>query len=96
MKTIVNKTTRPLRVPLSGGKTLHLGPKKNGQIADPAAEHPALRKLIEAGDIEIQGEGGTEAEGGEGSQAPESVRGEATHGIGKANVLHRRGGQRGA
>ena len=95
MKTIVNKTTRPLRVPLPGGKTLHLGPKKSGQIADPAADHPALRKLVEAGDIVIQGEGGAEAEGTEGSPAPDAVRGE-THGRGKANVLHRRGGQRGA
>ena len=38
MRTIVNKTTRPLRVPLPGGKVLHLGPKKSGQIADPAAD----------------------------------------------------------
>jgi hypothetical protein len=95
MKTIVNKTTRPLRVPLPGGKTLYLGPKKNGQIADPAAEHPALRKLVDAGEITIQGEGGAENEGAEGSPAPDHVRGEATHGMGKA-TLHRRGGQRGA
>jgi len=95
MRTIVNKTTRPLRVPLPGGKVLHLGPKKSGQIADPAAEHPALRKLVEAGDIVIQGEGGAEAEGSEGSPAPDAVRSEGTHGMGKTNVMHRRG-QRGA
>lgn len=96
MKTIVNKTTRPLRVPLPGGKTLHLGPKKNGQIADQAAEHPALRKLVDAGKIQIQGEAGSEAEGAEGSPAPDAVKSESTHGRSKANVLHRRGGQRGA
>jgi hypothetical protein len=95
MKTIVNKTTRPLRVPLPGGKTLHLGPKKSGQIADLAADHPALRKLVDAGDIQIQGEAGADVESAEGSPAPEGARGE-THGRGKANVLHRRGGQRGA
>jgi hypothetical protein len=95
MKTIVNKTTRPLRVPLGGGKTLHLGPKKSGQITDPAADHPALRKLVDAGDIQIQGEAGSEIEGAEGSPAPDAVRGE-THGRQKSNVLHRRGGQRGA
>jgi hypothetical protein len=95
MKTIVNKTTRPLRVPLPGGKVLHLGPKKNGQIADQAADHPALRKLVEAGEIVIQGEGGAEGDSGEGSPAPDAVRGEGTHGMGKSNVMHRRG-QRGA
>jgi len=93
MRTIVNKTLQPLRVPLPGGKVLHLGPKKTGQIADGAAEHPALVKLIEAGTIELQGAGetgGTDAAGG-GEGGP----GESTHGKAKSSVMHRRG-QRGA
>ena len=57
VKTISNKTRRPLSVPLPRGKTLHLGPGKTGQIASEAAEHPPLKKLVEAGDIEILGEG---------------------------------------
>ena len=94
MKTIVNKTGRPLRVSLPGGKVLHLGPRKSGQIADNAAEHASLRKLIEEGTLEIQGEGGEDNIAGDtgvtGGAHPES-----THGHGKANVP-RRGGQRGA
>ena len=54
MKTVVNKTPKPLRVPLPQGKTLHLGPMKSGQIAPKAAEHPPLLKLVEAGELEIQ------------------------------------------
>lgn len=57
MKTVSNKTRKPLSVPLPGGKTLHLGPGKTGHIASQAAEHPQLKKLIEAGDIEVLGEG---------------------------------------
>lgn len=63
MKTIRNKTQQPLRVPLPGGKTLHLGPRKDGQIADNAAEHAGLRRLVEAGSIEILGEGERSDEG---------------------------------
>jgi hypothetical protein len=57
VKTISNKTHRPLSVPLPRGKTLHLGPGKIGQIASEDAEHPPLKKLVEAGEIEILGEG---------------------------------------
>ena len=53
MKTIRNKTPKPLRVPLPGGKTLFLGPGKDGQISTKAVEHGPLKKLVEAGDIEI-------------------------------------------
>ena len=61
MKTILNKSARPIRVPLPGGKTIHLGPHKNGEIADRAAEHPPLAKLVEAGEIEIVGDGTSRA-----------------------------------
>lgn len=51
--TVSNKTHKPLSVPLPGGKTLHLGPGKTGQITAKAAEDPRLKKLVEAGEIEI-------------------------------------------
>ena len=57
MKTILNKTQRPIRVPMPRGKVLHLGPNKTGEIAPKAADHPPLQKLVEAGDIEIVGDG---------------------------------------
>jgi hypothetical protein len=57
MRTIQNKTRRPLRIPLPGGKFLHLAPGKTGQIADRAVERPAFKKLIDAGEIELHGEG---------------------------------------
>ena len=76
MKTIRNKTASPLRIPLPGGKTLHLAPAKTGQVADKAVEHPRFRKLIEEGKIEIAGEGGSGQRGaGEGSAVPTSTHG---------------------
>lgn len=56
MKTVVNKTQRPLAVPLPGGKTLRLGPRGIGQIATSAAEHQPIKKLVESGAIEITDE----------------------------------------
>lgn len=53
MLTIRNTTSRPLRVPLPRGKTLHLGPRKDGEIAANAREHPPLAALLEKGEIEI-------------------------------------------
>jgi hypothetical protein len=53
MKTVRNTTSKPLAVPLPGGKTLHLGPLKTGEIATPAADHPPLKKLVEAGELEV-------------------------------------------
>ena len=46
---IVNKTQKPVAVPLPGGKKLRLGPGKTGQITPKAAEHAPLKKLIEEG-----------------------------------------------
>jgi hypothetical protein len=57
MLEIQNKTSRPIRVPLPGGKTLHLGPAQSAQIADNAAEHSGIQKLVADGVIEILGEG---------------------------------------
>jgi hypothetical protein len=54
MPSITNKTKKPLRVGLPGGKTLHLGPGRSGQITAAAAEHPPVVKLVEAGELELQ------------------------------------------
>ncbi len=53
MPTISNKTHRPMIVPLPGGKTLHLGPGKTGQVAANAVDDSRLKKLVEAGEIEF-------------------------------------------
>lgn len=67
MKSIRNKTQKPLTVPLPRGKKLFLGPGKTGQIADGADEHPPVKKLLEAGDLEVVGEGhGPEGDSGGG------------------------------
>lgn len=54
---ITNESKRPLAIPLPGGKKLRLGPGKMGQISPKAAEHPPVKKLIEAGDIAIVQDG---------------------------------------
>jgi hypothetical protein len=53
MTTVTNKTQKPLSIPLPGGKKLHLGPGKTGQIAAKAAADPQLKKLIDAGELEV-------------------------------------------
>jgi hypothetical protein len=60
-------------VPLPGGKRLHLGPGGTGQIMAKAADHPPLRKLIEADEIEILDGGRSQGTGGSGGQG--SIRG---------------------
>ena len=57
MKTVRNKTHRPLRVHLSRGKTLHLGPLKEGQISAHDEEAGGVQRLVQAGELEIVGEG---------------------------------------
>jgi hypothetical protein len=68
MKKILNKTHRPLRVGLPQGKTLHLGPKKTGQIADNAVDHPAVQRLLEAGEVEIVDAAAGEERGPQGDE----------------------------
>jgi hypothetical protein len=77
MKIVRNLTTAPLRVPLPQGKTLHLGPRKEGQIATHDADHPGVVQLVAEGKLEIV----REAQG-RGSGRPRSDdRGHAdTHG----------------
>ena len=88
MKIIKNKTNRPLRVPLPRGKTVHLGPAKSGQITTEAAEHPGLKKLIEAGELELFDEESAPNEAGAGGP-----RGQASQGH-SAGGVNRRSGDR--
>jgi len=66
MPAVTNKTSKPLSIPLPRGKTLHLGPRKSGQISSHDVEHAALKKLVDAGAIEIleKGSGSTGGDGG--------------------------------
>lgn len=57
MKEVLNKSNTPIRIPLPGGKKLFVGPGKIAQITDKAAESAAVQRLVEAGSIEILGEG---------------------------------------
>jgi hypothetical protein len=70
VKTIRNKTLKPLRISFSGGKVLHLGPAKTGQIPDPAVEEKSIRALVESGRIEVIDAGGAGRGGGEGGSSP--------------------------
>ena len=82
MKTVRNKTMRPMKVALPGGKTLHLGPQKTGQIADAALESPAIQKLVKAGDLAIVGEGAGAAGGGGDENARPNAQGHARSAVG--------------
>ena len=59
MKKIRNIARKPVVVPLPQGKKLHLGPNQTGQISVHDVDHPPLVKMIEAGDVEIVGDGST-------------------------------------
>jgi hypothetical protein len=87
MKTIKNKTKKPLRVPLPRGKTVHLGPAKSGQITTEAAEYPGLKKMVEAGEIEIVDENAAAPEGGSDDPAAHGSR----TGFGASGVIRRSG-----
>ena len=69
MAAVTNKTGKPLSIALPRGKTLHLGPRKSGQISSHDIEHPSLKKLVDEGAIEIVADdAGSTAGGGGGSQ----------------------------
>jgi hypothetical protein len=53
MKIVRNLTVAPLRVPLPQGKTLHLGPRKEGRISTHDVDHPGVVRLVEEGKLEI-------------------------------------------
>lgn len=83
MKTVRNKTRRPLRIPIPGGKFLHLGPAKTGQIADKTAGAARFQKMVAAGEIEVLGEGPSSQAGG----GKDSGGHEATHGHPQQTVV---------
>ena len=87
MKVISNKTNKPIKIALGGGKYLHLGPLKTGQIADQAAERPSIKTLLDAGEIEILGEG-EQPQGGVDSG---SASQEAKHGHPQNTMLRPKG-----
>lgn len=76
MPTIRNKTGRPIQVHVFGGKTLHLGPLKTGEVSAHTAELPSFRKLVEDGTIEVVGGAGHSADHDGGAAVPH----ESTHG----------------
>jgi hypothetical protein len=53
VKTIRNKTFKPLKITFSGGKVLHLGPGRSGQVPDSALEQKSIQALVKAATIEI-------------------------------------------
>ena len=65
---IINKTKRPLKIPLPGGKKLFLVPGKPGQISPKAADHPPLVKMVEAGEVELVDSGKSQGSSGSGSR----------------------------
>ena len=78
---ITNKSKRPLKIPLPGGKLLRLGPGRTGQITPKAAQHPPLKALVEAGDIEIAFEGKSKSRGdSSGGSGPSSAPGHSAGG----------------
>jgi hypothetical protein len=91
MRIIRNKTQRPLKISLDGGRFLHLGPGQTGQVANPAAERPSLRKLVDAGEVEFV----DEPSGGEGRSAPSSTVRESTQGHRQGKALKPKGNRGG-
>lgn len=59
MATIANKTHTPIIVSLPGGKKLRLGPLKSAEVRAKAVEHPAVKRLVEAGTIQVTETGRT-------------------------------------
>lgn len=57
MITILNQTPRFLRIHLSRGKVLRLGPRKEGQISVHDADGDTVKKLVADGAVRIMGEG---------------------------------------
>jgi hypothetical protein len=79
MRAVTNKSNKPIAVPLPRGKILRLGPRKTGQISSDDVEHPPLKKLAEAGEIEIHEEGHSPQGGsGGGGVAPTGGAGHGT------------------
>ena len=78
MRAVTNKTNKPLAVPLPRGKILRLGPRKTGQISSDDIDHPPLKKLADAGELEIHEEGHSPTPGGGGQIGPTGAQGHTT------------------
>ncbi len=87
MTTVSNKTQRPMSLRLPRGKTLHLGPGKTAEIAANVADGPQLKKLVEAGEIEIDSAAARHGDGVGGGKQGRSF-------IGHSSGVSRRGGDR--
>lgn len=89
MKTVINKTNAPIKVPLPRNKSLHLGPLKSGQVRDEDADRPGVAKMVEAGTIEISdADAGANSPGGRGDGRSNAGRSGGGAGV------SRRGGDR--
>lgn len=86
MKTVRNCSTRPLKVPLPRGKFLHLGPRNTGSIHPDALERPAVKRMLEAGDLEVVDDSAARHEGGQAK-----IGNAATRGYGSGNAFRRKG-----
>ena len=53
MKTIINKTRRPLKIKLSEGRVLRLGPTKEGQITTHDVDRDSVQRIIQTGEVEV-------------------------------------------
>ena len=84
MKLVRNTTGLPLRVPLAGGKTLHLAPRGTGQVSDDAVGRAAFKKLVKAGSVEVIGGGNAAATAS--AKAGPGPR-ESTHGRHKSTLV---------
>lgn len=91
MKVIRNTTHAPLRVPLGGGRFLHLGPGQTGSVADHAPQAPAMARMIKAGDLELVGGGDESVETGAAGRAPREI----AHGHGHPTRIFPRGNRGG-
>jgi hypothetical protein len=87
MKEVRNLTHAPLKIHLPEGKVLHLGPGKTGRISDHAAQAPAVRRLVDAGELQIIGEGDHVEAEVERGHAPH----DSTHGHPQPTVVRPKG-----
>ena len=86
MKTVRNCSNHPLKVPLPRGKFLHLGPRNTGTIHPDALERPAVKRMLEAGDLEVIDDSTARPEGGQAK-----IGNAATRGYGSGNAFRRKG-----
>ncbi|MDH3628614.1 MAG: hypothetical protein OEV00_16375 [Acidobacteriota bacterium] len=87
MASITNKTSAPLAISLPGGKKLRLGPFKTGEIGAKAIDHPAVQKLVEAGEVEIDGADHKQRHSGGGGKGTRNASG----GPGQSGNIRRSG-----